>query len=170
MTRREPSRFRCRSLTHVFIPARASLASLRGSRLAKFRECRPLMVRSAEGKLKNLCPCCPELFLDRGTGCEGDEAFNNCPVSRDRRFLTALSGPFASVGIPLGSRLVRRDTARYSENCGPRSRVTEYAGNGVQPIARVPESGRQDGRSPSATVAATVRSEYWGRFVSVDVA
>ena len=36
--------------------------------------------------------------------------------------------------------------------------------------ARVPEPRRGDSRSPSATVAATVRSEYRGHFVSVDVA
>ena len=81
--------------------------------------------------------------------------------------IRVFGGTFASVE-PLGMVSFRsRTPAGNSENC-PSFRLTEHAEN-VAATAREPESDRRDGPVASATVAATVCSEYWGHFVSVGV-
>jgi hypothetical protein len=136
----EPARRRDRQ------EGQARLCGLKSSHEWKFRECRP--PNRAHRRI-----------LPRGRGA----------LKTIVRFaaLALLSGTFAARRVPL--RVSFRLNAGKFREFGPRCEATEHAGNG-RPAARVPESARRDGRSTSATVAATVHSEYLGRFVAVDVA
>ena len=151
MTQREPQHLRCRSLLTCSSPPR--LTASPAKRIHDRRNSEnvgPLIVRSG------------------GSVPDREEALNNRPVFRDPGLLAAVLRSVRTGRSPWWPRLRSGHVRKFRELWPP------FQGDGTcgerRSPARVGHICSPDGRSASATVAATVQSEYWGLFVSVGVA